>query len=135
MQNWKRITTPYNISNPNGGYDYIFNSNNIKEQVIDITSTSTGNIESIGIVTGGFNYRNNDKIVFNKQNNGREARGNVTSIEGKKIVSVDASSTTFVAAAARPTTTFTLAKTSFGTNTARKITATTFDIDALPSLP
>ena len=94
-QNWKRITTPYNINNPTGGYDYIFNSNNIKEQVIDITSTSTGNIESIGIVTGGFNYRNNDKIVFNKQNNGREARGNVTSIEGKKIVSVDASSTSF----------------------------------------
>ena len=95
-QNWKRITTPNNINNFTGvNYDYIFNSNIIKEQVIDITSTSTGNVESIGIITGGSNYRNNDKVLFNKQNNGRIARGNVTSIEGKKVVTVDVSSLSF----------------------------------------
>ena len=46
-------------------------------------------------------------------------------VKSKTFLDTNASSATFVAAAARPTTTFTLAKTSFGTNTARKITATT----------
>jgi len=46
-------------------------------------------------------------------------------VKSKTFIDANASSNTYVAAAARPTTTFTLAKTSFGTNTARKITATT----------
>jgi len=46
-------------------------------------------------------------------------------VKSKTFIDSNASSNTYVAAAARPTTTFTLAKTSFGTNTARKITATT----------
>ncbi len=46
-------------------------------------------------------------------------------VKSKTFIDSNASSATFVAAAAQPTTTFTLAKTSFGTNTARKITATT----------
>ena len=46
-------------------------------------------------------------------------------VKSKTFLDTNASSTTYVAVAARPTTTFTLANTSFGTNTARKITATT----------
>ena len=46
-------------------------------------------------------------------------------VKSKTFLDTNASSATFVAAAAQPTSTFTLAKTSFGTNTARKITATT----------
>jgi len=46
-------------------------------------------------------------------------------VKSKTFIDANASTATFVAAAAQPTTTFTLAKTSFGTNTARKITATT----------
>ena len=46
-------------------------------------------------------------------------------VKSKTFLDTNASSTTYVAAAARPTTTFTLANTSFGTNTARKITAKT----------
>jgi hypothetical protein len=46
-------------------------------------------------------------------------------VKSKTFIDANASSNTFVAVAAQPTTTFTLAKTSFGTNTARKITATT----------
>ena len=46
-------------------------------------------------------------------------------VKSKTFIDTNASSATFVAAAAQPTSTFTLAKTSFGTNTARKITATT----------
>ena len=46
-------------------------------------------------------------------------------VKSKTFIDSNASSNTYVAAAARPTTTFTLANSSFGTNTARKITATT----------
>ena len=46
-------------------------------------------------------------------------------VKSKTFLDTNASSDTYVAAAARPTTTFTLANSSFGTNTARKITATT----------
>ena len=46
-------------------------------------------------------------------------------VKSKTFIDSNASSNTYVAAAARPTSTFTLANTSFGTNTARKITATT----------
>ena len=46
-------------------------------------------------------------------------------VKSKTFIDTNASSTTFVATAAQPTSTFTLANSSFGTNTARKITATT----------
>jgi len=46
-------------------------------------------------------------------------------VKSKFFEDTTASSATYVAAAAQPTTTFTLANTSFGTNTGRKITATT----------
>ena len=46
-------------------------------------------------------------------------------VKSKTFIDDNASSATYVAVAARPTTTFTLANSSFGTNTARKITATT----------
>ncbi len=46
-------------------------------------------------------------------------------VKSKTFLDTNASAADYVATAARPTTTFTLANSSFGTNTARKITATT----------
>ena len=46
-------------------------------------------------------------------------------VKSKTFIDANAASATYVAVAARPTSTFTLANSSFGTNTARKITATT----------
>jgi hypothetical protein len=51
--------------------------------------------------------------------------GYMGDVKTKTFIDDNASSATFVAAAAQPTSTFTLAKSSFGTNTGRKITATT----------
>ena len=51
--------------------------------------------------------------------------GYMGDVKTKTFIDDNASSATFVAAAARPTSTFTLAASSFGTNTGRKITATT----------
>ena len=51
--------------------------------------------------------------------------GYMGDVKAKTFIDDNASSTTYVAAAATPATTFTLANNSFGTNTGRKITATT----------
>jgi hypothetical protein len=51
--------------------------------------------------------------------------GYMGDVKSKIFIDDNASSNTYVAVAARPTSTFTLANSSFGTNTARKITATT----------
>ena len=51
-------------------------------------------------------------------------------VKSKFFEDTNATSNTYVAAAARPTTTFTLANSSFGTNTGRKITATTLGYES-----
>ena len=51
--------------------------------------------------------------------------GYMGDVKTKTFIDDNASSATYVAAAATPATTFTLANSSFGTNTGRKITATT----------
>lgn len=51
--------------------------------------------------------------------------GYMGDVKAKTFIDDNASSTTYVAAASTPATTFTLANSSFGTNTGRKITATT----------
>ena len=51
--------------------------------------------------------------------------GYMGDVKTKTFIDDNASSATFVASAARPTSTFTLAPSSFGTNTGWKITATT----------
>ena len=93
--NWRRITTPYKINSIFGGYDYIFNSNNIKEQVIEITSVSTGSVDSVGVFTGGSNYKINDKVVFKGDTSGKTARGVINKIGGKQVDFVNIDTTSF----------------------------------------
>jgi len=93
--NWRRITTPYRINTPFGGYDYIFNSNTEKEQVIEITGVSQGSVDSVGIFTGGDNYRINDRVGFRGDSLGRAARGSVDRLGGKLVNNVDVETTLF----------------------------------------
>jgi hypothetical protein len=78
--NWKRNITPYNMSS----YEYILNSNNIKPQNSIVKSVSTGSIDSIGIETGGQNYKIDDKLVFNNKS-GFGAKAKVSAIKGKSV--------------------------------------------------
>ena len=39
---WFRNTNLYNLNQSNSGYDYIFNSDSIRKQSIDITASSLG---------------------------------------------------------------------------------------------
>ena len=93
--NWRRITTPYKINSKFGGYDYIFNSNDIKEQVIEITGVSKGSVDSVGIITGGSNYKVNERVVFKGDTNGKTARGKITKIGGKIVNNIDIETTSF----------------------------------------
>ena len=92
--NWFRNTRPYNINNQKSGYNYIFNPNKVKEQVIDITSISRGSVDSLGITTGGKNYRVNDRIVFNNADTGGVgASAKVSKIKGKYINTISCNTT------------------------------------------
>ena len=55
---WLRNTKSYNMTKGTSGYKYIFNPNDTKPSTIDITAVSSGAVETIGVTTGGFDYRN-----------------------------------------------------------------------------
>ena len=91
---WFRNTAPYQLNSSLSGYDYIFNSNKVKKQVIDITSASVGNIQGVGILTGGRDYRVKDQLIFdNSFTSGQNAAGKVERVSGKVVDSVSVAST------------------------------------------
>ena len=92
---WFRNTSTYNTNDKFSGYDYIFDSNKIKEQTIDITGASLGSLSEVGIFTGGRDYQVNDTLVFEREQDGIEnsAQAKVSHVEGKKIDTITVSST------------------------------------------
>jgi len=89
-----RCTQVYHTNDDKSGYDYIFNSKKKKPQTIDITSASVGSIESVGILTGGTNYKINDRVDFNNDGSGgRSADVRVSRISGKTIDTISVAST------------------------------------------
>ena len=91
---WLRYTPPYHINGKESQYDYIFNSNNVKKQIIDVTYATTGGVDSVGIVTGGDAYKVKDTLVFNNtESGGVGAAAQVTRIGGKSIDTVSVATT------------------------------------------
>jgi hypothetical protein len=91
-----RNTANYHTNDVKSGYDYIFNSTKVQDQSIDITATSVGSIESVGILTGGTNYKVNDKVSFrNEGTGGRDADVKVFKVAGKTINQVSLATTSF----------------------------------------
>ena len=88
--NWKRNITPYNIS----FYEYLFDPNRVKPQNSIVKSISTGFIDSIGIETGGQNYKIGDKLFFDGKS-GFEAKARVSSIKGKPVSQVSVATSQF----------------------------------------
>ena len=84
---WFRNTSTYNTNSKFSGYDYLFDSNKIKKQIIDITGTSLGSLSEVGIFTGGRNYQVNDKLVFESEQDGIEtdAQAKVSHVQGKEV--------------------------------------------------
>lgn len=88
-QNLFRITDNYNLDNNYGGYNYIYNPNDYREQTSDVIAESFGKIDSIEIVSGGDNYKIGDEIVFdNSDIDGSGAVAKVSGIKGKTVNSI-----------------------------------------------
>ncbi len=89
---WFRNTSSYHISDARSRYNYIFNSNDTRLQTVDVTAASTGNIDNIGIVTGGTNYQPGDKVNFdNSGTHGSDANAQVDRVLGQTIDTVTCS--------------------------------------------
>jgi hypothetical protein len=96
--NWIRNTYPYNIIENESTYDYITIPNKLN-QTIDVVGVSPGSIDSVGILTGGNNYKVNDRIVFNNIDSNQNIRGYsasaiVSKVSGKTISNISVSSST-----------------------------------------
>ena len=66
---WYRNTSPYNLIEGDIRYPYLPIPDSLL-QTVDIKGTQPGNIENVGIITGGRNYRIGNKVVFNNQGTG-----------------------------------------------------------------
>ena len=93
---WLRNTRDYHTNSVKSGYDYIFNSNEVKEQTLEVTEVALGVINNIGITTGGTNYKVGDDVVFdNAGTNGRNADAEVKKVGGKTVHTVSLATTSF----------------------------------------
>jgi hypothetical protein len=94
--NWFRNTSFYFTNGGNASYDYIYNSDQIRNQSIDITATSKGSVDSLNIIDSGNNYNVNDKINFNSENTGgRNVSYRVSEVGGKSVNTVSLATTFF----------------------------------------
>ena len=93
---WFRNTLNYELEGTNSSYDFVFNPDKVRNQTINIEAASTGDIESVGILTGGKLYNVNDRILFdNSGTSGSNAAAKVKSLYGKNVVDVSTSTTSF----------------------------------------
>jgi hypothetical protein len=63
--NWVRNTYPYSLDKKYSGYNYVNQSYKFVTQDSTIKFAEKGSVDSVGILTGGLNYKVNDKVVFN----------------------------------------------------------------------
>ena len=90
-QKWLRNTTPYKLNKEYSGYDYIFDPNKVRNQKSIVKSISSGEISSVGIITGGDNYKVGDKIVFEPATlDNVSPSALVSTIKGRTVTSVSA---------------------------------------------
>ena len=88
-----RNTTPYNLTNQRSGYDYLLNPNKVRNQLSEVKTTTSGIIDSIGIVTGGSGYKVGDQVLFGGTNNsGINPVATVSLVGGKEISQISAAS-------------------------------------------
>ena len=90
---WFRNTTPYGLTQSGTYYDFLFQPNKIKSQTININESSSGSIDTIGIVTGGTGYKVGDSIVFEEYPYIKKAKAKVSEILGKNVTNISVDTT------------------------------------------
>jgi len=89
---WRRNTQPLNVIEDDLEYSYFYVPNKLN-QTATVTATAPGIIDSVGIVTGGTEYRVNETLEFN--NDGTQGDGvaaKVTRIKGRSVNSISVAS-------------------------------------------
>ena len=90
--NTYRNSNAYNIKKNNSGYDYFLNYDD--SVTLEVNSIESGSIESVGVITGGINYRVGDKILVDNLNSeGKNFDARVSFIQGKEVQSISFAST------------------------------------------
>ena len=91
---WRRNTEPLNVIEDDLEYSYFYVPNKLN-QTATIEATSFGVIDSVGIITGGSNYRVNETLVFNNDDTqGQGVTGKVTRVKGKSVNNISVASST-----------------------------------------
>jgi len=86
-----RNTYPLSVNKDFSGYDYFLESYKFVNQDSNIDFVTKGGINSVGITSGGTNYKVNDKLVFDQNiDSAFQARAKVTRINGS-ILNVSSS--------------------------------------------
>lgn len=86
-----RNITPYGLNNEYVDYEFITDPNKIQKQTNHVKNISSSEIGYVKIVSGGENYKVNDKIVFdNEGSGGSGASARVSHIKGKSVKSISA---------------------------------------------
>ncbi len=95
-KNLIRNTFPYRLSDENTDNDFIIETNEITRQKSVIETVTRGKIDQISIISGGDNYKINDKLKFdNTGTNGDGLSCKVFSLKGKDIVDITTSISSF----------------------------------------
>ena len=84
----RRNTEPLNLIEDAEEYPYLFIPNKFN-QTAKINAASPGTIDSIGILTGGNNYKVNETLVFNNnRTSGSGAYARVSKVKGKPVSNI-----------------------------------------------
>ena len=85
---WRRNTKSYEINKSTNSYDYLTIPNSLS-QTTSIRYASPGSVQSVGVVTGGSNYKVNDRVIFNNEGtSGSGANAIVSIISGKPVSNI-----------------------------------------------
>lgn len=93
---WFRNTKNYFTNGGNSQYDYIYNSDKLRNQSLDITATSSGSVDGMAILDPGDGYKIGDRVELNSTNTGgRNANFRVSQLKGKNVNSVSLATTSY----------------------------------------
>ena len=93
---WFRNTKFYFTNGGNSQYDYIYNSDLVRNQSVDITATSIGSVDKLEIIDSGTDYAMNDRVIFDSTGTGgRNVNYKVSQLRGKDVTQISLASTFF----------------------------------------
>jgi len=91
---WFRNTKFYYTRAGDSQYDYIYNSDLVRNQSVDITATAVGTVDNLEILSSGTDYQVGDPVLFNNTDTGgRNVSYKVSELKGKEVDTISLAST------------------------------------------